>query len=317
MPEVHKPYIPDPQDFRKVKYRVDASFENFIVVEPPAVPDDYPFDPYGQAAHAIRRDWRDHCSEGKQPSALILDTFSECTEDIQRFVATAGRGNAGQGENYGLHLDDAWAGDSIRTTQMNDYGKSQDMAIALLKMAMRSAYPHVIILGHRKDITEERMQPIGNGKYQKVAIVTGHDMGVPGRRWLGNMTKFTDQYLWHSNDGVAMMDIKLHLRSDGKHQTKFRSTASDVPSEIDVPYSYKGQADVIREVAKLSGVDMALPGHGLRLVAYGMGGTGKTMLWTSLPDETFDIGPAIYMPFDPSAARLASTWPELCKIKAA
>lgn len=311
----HEPYVPDAADFKKVKYGVDDSYENFIVVSPPTIPDDNPFDPYGQAAHAIRRDWRDHCDEGKRPCALIIDTFSEATEDIQRFVSTAGRGNAGIGEVYGLHTDDPWAGESMRTAQMNDYGKSQDLAIALLRMAMRSKqYPHVIVLGHRKEITEQRMKKVG-AKYQSVNEVVGYDMGIPGRKWLGNMTKFTDQYVWHTNEGVSEMDIRLHLRGDGKHQTKFRSTAPDVPGELDVPYSRNDQAEVIRRVAKLTGVDMASDGHGLRLVAYGMGGTGKTMLWTSLPEETFELGPAVYLPFDPSADRLASVWPELCTRK--
>jgi hypothetical protein len=310
------PYIPDPKDFKEIKYKVDDSYERFIVVEPPAIPDDYPFDPYGQLAHAMRRDWREHCPEGKQPCALIIDTFSEATEDINRFVSTAGRGNAGVGEVYGLDIDDPWSTDSMRTSQMNDYGKSQDLSIMALKMAMRSKqYPHVIMLGHRKEIADQKMERQPNGKYQSVKKVVGYDMGIPGRKWLGNMTKFTDQYVWHTNDGVTSMDIRLHLRSDGKHQTKFRSTQNFSDAELKVPFSYEGQANVIRKVAKLTGVDMASTEHGLRLVAYGMGGTGKTMLWTSLPEETFEIGPAVYMPFDPSAVRLASVWDELRTLK--
>jgi hypothetical protein len=304
--------IPKPEDFKEVKYQIDDSYRNFIVVQPPSMPEDNPFDPYGQIAHILRRDWSKVSHTGKV-SALIFDTFTEATEEINRFVGTAGRGNAGQGEVYGMDIVDPWGEHSMRTAQMNDYGKSQDLTIALLRMMMRSnQFPHVIVLGHRKEITKTTLVQVGN-KMKEVTEVVGYDMGVPGRKWMGNMTKFAEQYLWQANHGKSLIDIRLHLRSDGKHHTKFRTTEPHVPADIKVPYSYKGQADVIRQVAKLTGVDMGSTDHGLRLMDYGLGGSGKTMLWTSLPEETFDIGPALYLPYDPSAARLASVWPALCE----
>jgi len=307
-------YVPDPADFREIKYKVDDSHENFIVAAPPEIPDDYPFDPYGQLSHMIQtKDWREHCPEGKQPSALIVDTFSEALEDVGRFVATSGRGNTGVGVTYGLDMEDPWAPDSLRTRQMNDFAPIQDQTLMLLKMAMRTQrFPHVILVAHRKDITEEVMERQANGKYQRVKKTVGYDMAVPGKALLGNMTKFTEQYLWHSNEGVELMDIRLHLRGDGMHKTKFRSNKpNEVPGELEVPPTYEGMSGVIREVAKLTGVDMGSTKDGLRTVAYGDGGTGKTMLWTSLPEETFEVGPAVYVPYDPSAARLASVWDEL------
>lgn len=309
-----EPYIPSAADFKKIKYRVDDSFENFILVEPPEIPDDYPFDPYGQLSHMIQtKDWREHCPDGKQPSALIIDTMSEALEDVGRFVATSGRGNTGVGEIYGLNIEDPWAPESLRSVQMNDFAPIQGQALMLTKMAMRSRkFPHVILIMHRKPITDQVMERQPNGRYQKVKKTVGYDAAWPGRALMGEMTKFTEQYVWHSNEGVETMDIRLHLRDDGMHKTKFRSNKPDeVPSEIDVPPSYEGMANVIREVARLTNVDMGSAERGLRTIAYGDGGTGKTMLWTSLPEETFEVGPAVYVPYDPSAARLASVWDEL------
>lgn len=311
----HEPYIPNPEDFKKVKYVVDDSYENFLLVQPPTMPEDNPFDPFGQLADIINRDWSKY-SPTKKVSALILDTFTEATEEINRFVGTSGRGNTGTGEVYGLHIDDAWATESMRVAQQYDYGKAQDLSIALLRMAMRSKqFPHVIVLGHRKEIYEEVMKRVG-GKYQAVREIVGYDMSVPGRKWLGQMTKFAEQYVWQTNDGHDAMDIRLHLRSDGQHHTKFR-TAQTIPGELSVPFGYADMADVIRELARYSEVDMGAHEPGLRLVSYGQGGTGKTMLWTSLPEETFKLGPAVYVPYDPSAARLTSVWPELRTKKAA
>jgi hypothetical protein len=185
----------------------------------------------------------------------------------------------------------------------------------MLRLLMRSrAFPHVVLLGHRKAITETKMMRQPNGKFKEQTEVVGYDMDVPGRKWLGNMTKFTEQYLWMTDDGIGEMDIRLHLRSDGKHKTKLR-TPMQVESEMEVPFSYEGMCGVIRQVAEYAGVDMASADHGLRSVVYGEGGTGKTMLWTSLPPETFEVGPAVYVPYDPSAARLRSVWPELRSTK--
>lgn len=310
-----RPGPPQPSDFAEVKYTIDDSYKNFIVVNPPVIPDDMPFDPWGQLNHALRQDWSKVSYAGKV-AGVVIDTFSEFCGDVERFVATAGRGNAGNGEIYGMDPTDPWSQESIRTSQMNDYGKSQEMAISMLRMLNRSRqFPHVVVLGHSKARTKTKMVPVGKG-YKEVTEVVGYDMDVPGRKWLGNMTKFFEQYVWMTNDGVQNTDINLHLRSDGQFKTKFRSTVAH-EATLKVPFSYEGQADVIRRLAELTNVDLVDPGVGLRTCCYGDGGVGKTMLWTSWPPEVFEkLGPIVYFPFDPSAGRLASTWPELTEKRA-
>lgn len=306
--------VPTAEDFREVKYTIDDDYENFILVQPPTIPDDMPFDPYGQLAHILRRDWSKFSPTGRVP-VLVVDTLSEASEDVHRFVGTSGRGNSGAGEIYGMEIEDPWDGNSIRLGQQYDYSKSQDMTIALIKMAMSSRqFQHVILLGHRKEMYEEKMVR-ERGQYVTRKELVGYDLSIPGRRWLGNMTKFTEQYLWHSNDGIDSMDIRLHLRSDGRHHTKFRTTQV-VPGEIAVPFDYEGMAQVIRDVAGYAGYDLNDPfGAGFRTVCYGVGNTGKTMLWTSFPEEILKHGPVLYVPYDPGAARLTSVWPELCSKK--
>jgi len=286
------------------KFSVDDRYKNFLRVQPLEQPEDLPFDPYTDAARIALAPWREKFGA----STIIWDTGSECFNMCQRWVSMTGKGGA-DGPTYG-DPDDPMSAESYKATRWQDYQDGQGQTLALMKLWARAAARqnmHMIMIGHRAAQTDS----IKRGK--ELTIVTnGYGVDMPGQKYLLQTSKYFEEYLWMSDDGYDEPEITLHLRSDGKHQTKFRSMSKDVETSLPIPFDYDEMVEVHRKMATWRGIDFSDPqGRRYSMCLYGNGGTGKTTLATSLPPEVFEQGPVVYVAYDPASFHLSSTWPQL------
>lgn len=285
---------------------VDAdTYKHIIVVRPPVVPDDLPCDPYYCARWILHHDFGQYSPTGKAPW-LVWDTTSEMAYDLLRYVAISGKGGAVGAPLYGS--DDAWDRDGYKAHRMQDYQDGLGQALAIIKSLNKTTrFKHVIQLFHKQELIEKNLVQRGKQWVEDETIV-GYDAKLVGRKMNRSLSIYFEHYLWLENKGYDSVQIELHLtKGDGKHEAKFRSR-NPFPSSIYVPFDYEGQVEVHRELARLAGIDLTTAdGPGFRDGWYAFGGSGKTMLATSVPPEVLELGPMVYVGYDPAAHNMTST----------
>lgn len=302
---------PTPKQLNEARFEVNAdSYKNFILVRPLTIPDDLPFDPYLDARRILAHNWGQYSDTGNV-SSICIDTGTEMSYNFLRYVALSGKGNATGSPTYGVE-DDAWDQDSYRAHRMQDYQDAQGLTVAIFKAMCRlRGIKHRFILGHEQPIEHTEMVRMGK-TFEKQTLTDGYDFEISGKKWQKKLTVFFEEYLWLSNEGYNEMDIRLHLSTDGKRLTKFRSMAKSKPTELPVPFSHEGMANLHRKLAALRRIDLkTLDGPGYNMALYAPGGCGKTSFITSLPEEVFALGPMVYIAYDPAAEQMSSTWDDL------
>lgn len=293
---------------------------NFVVVRPNSIPEDLPCNPNRIAQSIIAYPW------DKEYGAkhMIWDTITETSDQLAQYV-TVGTQSKTKVEAYGKEEEDLADEDQdevanfdVRTNPMlfrpvrfQDYDDAQQMTMRLLRLMTRKSY-NLFVLGHEKEKTIK--VPDGQGGYYSRTTEIG--LSLSGVKLITATSTLFNEYVFLTNESQrdGMLDIYLHLRDSDYRKANFRTTAADVSAKLWVPPDYEGQANVIRQLAEWAGIDLTSDDPFMpkfSLCCYAPGGYGKTQLFTSLPEEMFAQGPAVYVAADPVAVHMRSTWKPL------
>lgn len=299
----------DKPDYLDKRFTIDAdTYQNFIIVKPLEYPSDGVFDPWLDAVRIANFPWR----ETYGAAGICYDTGSECWYQVQRFVSNE-KSKEADAPVYG-DPDGRETGEMFRATRFTDYQDGQGLTLSLMKTWAKCAQRqdlHLWVIGHRAAVQEK----IGKGKNATTQLV-GYGMDMPGSKHTLTTTKFFEEYVYFTNQGVMEPEIRLHLKPDQYHIAKFRSMNLEVPAWMDLPFDEEELYEIWRKLAGWRGINYEDPrGRKFCMAAYGDGGMAKTATITSQPPEFYAQGPMVYVAYDPASHQMSSTWPGIAKLK--
>lgn len=289
---------------------------NFVVIEPPLVESHMggKFDAYQVACQLARYPWRKKYGA----STIILDTADGMGHDFTRYSAINNLGSEGWRPEVGAGPD------LYKSHNRSDIGKAQEWGESVLRLFLNQPL-HVFLLSHKKAVMYTSRQD-DDGNDIKSLDFFGFQM--PGQALTAHINNLFGQSISLRNIAGPGQPMKIQANfaeykdEIGRYKAKVRSLAPEARPTLNIPKTLEGMqaawikaalwnrvkwdAPIALEAGTASALDVPW-----RAGLWSESGLGKTTWATALPQECFDVGPAIYIAYDMSAVNLPTTWDAL------